>query len=114
MPACVKLLDDGAAYECYNISGAEAQTIPCYWAIANDTQAVLVNVNITFVASTLAGDVNRDGSVTIADVTALVDIILGKDSEEPYAYDHMAADVNGDGSITIADVTALVDVILGK
>ncbi|MCR5131102.1 MAG: dockerin type I repeat-containing protein [Prevotella sp.] len=62
----------------------------------------------------LIGDVNGDGSVTIADVTALVNIILGKDNVQPYAYDHNAADVNGDESITIADVTALVNNILGK
>ena len=62
----------------------------------------------------VVGDVNKDGSVTIADVTALVNIILGKDNEEPYQYDHTAADVNDDGSITIADVTALVNLILGK
>lgn len=253
VPACVKILDDGATYNCYNIQGCDPQTIPCYWAIANEEKAMLVridftyvytlspivmqefdinvnypantnydsaggvvtasfdtaticallgtesmdavntyivnvtdskflanttdgwrdangdrgewgaengmcvkitdpasgsidyigsvvlthnegesytakwgfynpannyavvlNIHISFVAPSVSGDVNRDGSVTIADVTALVDIILGKDSEEPYAYDHMAADVNGDGSITIADVTALVDVILGK
>jgi hypothetical protein len=60
------------------------------------------------------GDVNRDGQITIADVTALVNIILGKDSTVPYLYDHQAADVNGDDSITIADVTALVNIILGK
>ena len=60
------------------------------------------------------GDVNRDGLITIADVTALVNIILGKDSVEPYQYDHRAADVNKDSSITIADVTALVNIILGK
>ena len=60
------------------------------------------------------GDINRDGSITIADVTALVNIILGKDSTKPYAYDHRAADVNQDSSITIADVTALVNLILGK
>jgi len=63
---------------------------------------------------TILGDVNRDGSVTIADVTALVNIILGKDSTEPYQYDHVAADVNIDTTITIADVTALVNIILGK
>ncbi len=60
----------------------------------------------------LPGDVNRDGDVTIADVTALVNIILGKDTEN--VYDHEAADVNGDGDVTIADVTALVNIILGK
>ena len=60
------------------------------------------------------GDVNRDGSVDMADVTALASIILGKDNTQPYQYDHNAADVNEDHTITIADVTALVNVILGK
>ncbi len=60
----------------------------------------------------LLGDVNGDGSITIADVTALVNIILGKDTEGQY--NRAAADVNGDESITIADVTALVNIILGK
>ena len=72
------------------------------------------NTVITVTASSLRGDVNRDGSVTIADVTALVDIILGKDPGPEYLYDHVAADVNLDTGITIADVTALVDIILGK
>ena len=56
------------------------------------------------------GDVNKDGSITIADVTALVNIILGKSTD----YDEQLADVNGDKSVTIADVTALVNIILGK
>ena len=56
------------------------------------------------------GDVNDDDQVTIADVTALVNIILGKGG----SYIQYAADVNGDGQITIADVTALVNKILGK
>ena len=60
----------------------------------------------------LLGDVNGDGKITIADVTALVDIILGKDSAG--TFNRLAADVNQDSSITIADVTKLVDIILGK
>lgn len=59
----------------------------------------------------LIGDVNQDGSVDNDDVTALVNIILGNDDEEPYQYDHEAADVNEDGEITIADVTTLVNII---
>ncbi len=58
----------------------------------------------------LIGDVNSDGGITIADVTALVNIILGKSSN----YNEAVADVNGDEHITIADVTALVNIILGK
>lgn len=57
------------------------------------------------------GDVNMDGVVGIADVTSLVNIILGKASD---ASESNVADVNGDGSVGIADVTALVNIILGK
>ena len=58
----------------------------------------------------LRGDVNQDGYVTIADVTMLVNIILGKQTD----YELAVADVNQDGRISIADVTALVNIILGK
>jgi len=58
----------------------------------------------------LRGDVNDDGKVTIADVTALVNIILGKTT----SYNAEVADINSDTKITIADVTALVNLILGK
>ena len=65
--------------------------------------------------TTVLGDVNGDGDVTIADVTALVKIILGKATEgDTHNYDFKAADVNGDGKRTIADVTALVNMILRK
>ena len=61
--------------------------------------------------ATLLGDVNGDGEVTIADVTALVNILLGKDTA---GYNLEAADVNSDGGRTIADVTVLVNILLGK
>ena len=62
----------------------------------------------------IPGDVNKDSQISIADVTALVNIILGKDNTVPYLYDHDAANVNGDNTVSIADVTALVNIILGK
>ena len=58
------------------------------------------------------GDVNQDSFITIADVTALVNIILGKASSSTENVNN-AADVNDDDAITIADVTALVNIILG-
>lgn len=62
------------------------------------------------------GDVNRDGKVSVADVNALVEIVLGKVTEANNTknYDFEAAHVNADEDITIADVTALVNIILGK
>ena len=63
-------------------------------------------------AKHVIGDVNRDGQITVSDVMATVDIILGMDSEEPYIYDHFAADANQDGTISVADAMAIVDYIL--
>ena len=78
-------------------------------------QIIVDDITLTYLTSTkLKGDVNKDKRITIADVTALVNIILGKDDTPPYVYDHDAADVNVDKKVTIADVTALVNIILGK
>ena len=56
----------------------------------------------------LLGDVDGDGNVGIADVTALVDYILDHSNE--IVAD--AADVDLDGKIGIADVTVLIDYLL--
>lgn len=63
---------------------------------------------------TLVGDVNRDNAVTIADVTALVNILQGKDSKEPYLYDHVAANVDGINGVTPDDLTALIQLLINK
>ena len=55
------------------------------------------------------GDANMDGSVTIADVSTLIDYLLSGDVTP---FDELAADVNQDQSITIADVSALIDILL--
>jgi len=54
-------------------------------------------------------DVNCDGVTGIADVTTLIDYLLGAD---PQPIDLNAADVDGENGITIADVTALIDLLL--
>ena len=79
-------------------------------------KAFLVSEKFNPVKLFLKGDVNRDGQITIADVTALVNIILGKATPENDSdkYDFEAAYVNNDDIISIADVTALVNIILGK
>jgi len=59
----------------------------------------------------LAGDVDGDGHVNIADVTALIDYLLGGDIQ---GLDVIAADVDLDGHVNIADVTALIDKLLSN
>ena len=57
----------------------------------------------------IIGDVNMDGAVNIADVTTLIDYLLGS---SVLHFDAVAADVKNDGVINIADVTALIDLLL--
>ena len=58
----------------------------------------------------LMGDVNGNGFIDIADVTDLIDYLLGN---MPSGFVTEAADVSGDGIIGIADVTSIIDMILG-
>ena len=62
-------------------------------------------------APTVIGDVNMDGAVNIADVTTLIDYLLGSNVSQ---FDEVAADVNSDKVINIADVTALIDRLLSS
>lgn len=57
----------------------------------------------------IKGDVNADNEVNIADVNALIDIILTSVVEGDWR-----SDVNGDGEITIADINAVLDLILNN
>jgi hypothetical protein len=57
----------------------------------------------------LIGDVNGDGEVTIGDVSALIDYLLGNSGSVVSFED---ADINGDGEVAISDISALIDLIL--
>ena len=59
-------------------------------------------------AGNCRGDVNGDGHVTIADVSILIDGLLGNGT-----MDDDAADVNRDGIVSISDVSTLIDYLLG-
>ena len=69
---------------------------------------------LTFRNPLMPGDLNGDGVLSIADVTALVDVALGRDATQPYRFNHTAGDIDGDTQITMADVRVLVDMVLGK
>lgn len=62
--------------------------------------------NMKLVIEDARGDVNRDSFIDIADVTALISIVLKK-SDYP-----AEADCNGDNEVNIADVTMLIGRVL--
>ncbi len=60
-------------------------------------------------SAVVPGDVNGDGTVTAADITALYDVLLNND------YSHVVnGDQTGDNIITAADVTAVYTILLSN
>lgn len=71
-----------------------------YWNLFTN----IVEMNMD---ETPPGDANGDGEVNIADISALVDVILSGEFSS-------ACDVNDDGEINIADINAIIDIILNQ
>lgn len=92
-------------------AGVDQPNIPLTVPVAaiNSYKAAEQWKEFKFAKTWTKGDVNADGEVNIADINALVDIILGNPADSDTM---MRADVNGDGEVNIADVNALVDMIL--
>ena len=57
-------------------------------------------------SSGIEGDVNGDGAVNVADISAIISVMAG---EEPLFAP--AADVNGDGHVNVADVSMVIDIM---
>ena len=53
------------------------------------------------------GDVNGDGAVNVADISAIISVMAGTE-----AYEN--ADVNGDGSVNVADISNVISIMAGE
>lgn len=69
---------------------------PCEYFISDDT---------------ISGDVTGDGQVDIADVNAVINIMLGKAQASDFPGD---SDVNDDGMVDVSDVNIIINLMLGK
>ena len=101
-------------WETYSVSLSEG-THTLSWSYIKDSSVnatgdyfAVDNVAITL-GDAERGDVNADGQVNIADVTALIDYLLSGDES---TVDLDASDANQDGNVNIADVTSLIDYLL--
>ena len=99
----------GAGWELTGDYSAAVQTIKTY--LNQRFEYLDAKFKELAASSTRKGDINGDGEVNVADVTTLVDYILGKN---PTNCNESACDINGDNEINVSDVTSLVDIILGK
>ena len=95
----IRLADTGTVGEYYGTITATTDVVSAY----ADVEGIVTAKPVT------RGDVNMDGIVSIDDVTALIDFLLGTG----VTIDEQAADVDASGDIDINDVTALIDILLG-
>ena len=113
-----KNIEDG-----YFLNGAGSHFVKTAQGVVNAFEAYADNVrtseavqfqivldeNAEDAPSGLRGDVNKDGTVSIQDVTALIDLLLSGDS----GMDLTVTDCDLDGKVSISDVTSLIDYLLG-
>ena len=101
---------------CYYPSSAEQNDPPTYQQVAQAKAKKIhfyhfVNYKweeMSDTPPTIPGDVNGDGAVTSADITALYNWLLSNDSSAI-----VNGDQDGDGIITSGDVTAIYNILLG-
>jgi hypothetical protein len=67
------------------------------------------SASVATMAVNKKGDVNGDGLITVADVTAVVDVLLERQMPNISVSN---ADINGDGEVTIVDVVEAIHLVL--
>ncbi|MCR5069521.1 MAG: BspA family leucine-rich repeat surface protein [Prevotella sp.] len=92
----------GAKYSNGTIVDIDGNEIQRYW------------VTIEYAEPYILGDVNGDGSITMADANMVVNYFLATDPSSIANFNVTAADVNGDKSITMADANQIVNMFLGQ
>ena len=97
---------DGS-HQTIDIMGLNRDT---YFEITSQTNKYTVR-DITADYTSLTGDATGDGVVDIADVNAIINVMLGKVVTDEL---RAASDVNSDGLVDIADVNMVINIMLGK
>ena len=59
----------------------------------------------------VAGDLNNDGGVNIADIVLIIDVMSGENND---ASMRQIADITGDGDVNIADIIAAIDLMIAQ
>ena len=78
----------------------------------NDVPATMPDHDVVITGTFLPiGDANGDETVDIADAVAIVNYIMGSQSD---GFSILAADANGDGVVDIADAQCIVNFIVGE
>jgi hypothetical protein len=84
----------------------------CLGREGNTSTCVTALTVVRPASATIKGDVNNDGSVTMADANMVVNYFLAEDKDSISGFNKEAGDVNKDGDISMADANAIVNIFL--
>ena len=98
----------------YKVTGLHPGTTYLYdvKAVNDDKHDLQSDWSNKIEVTTLAGvpgDVNGDYEVNIADINALIDLLLSGNTSSP---NYGRADVNGDGEVNVTDLSEIINIIL--
>lgn len=92
-----------------NLGICNANEYSCMLSCIENGETIFTRDDFSLPGTLLHGDVDGDGFVTSADISALYNYLLNNDDT------HIAtSDVNGDSFVTSADVTAVYNFLLGE
>ena len=119
-PSMSLLFEDSSGEYFYQYGGSACKNVgkfnPCVivapdgFDFGTDTSGIFYWKGGRFHLPYPLGDVNHDGSVSITDVTMVVDYLKGDWWFDNF--DVISADVNGDKTVTVSDVTKIVEIII--
>ena len=78
----------------------------------NDLDALQDLIDNFSTSNILAGDINADGYVNVADIIILMQHILGNNQDD-FNVEELG-DMNGDGIVNVIDVVEIINTILGE
>lgn len=113
-PTADKVMTDGTegnnvvAKKAYSqeITGLTSSAAKVYVVMQETTNNSTLMLSVDMPAAYLLGDLNDDGTVNIADVVKLLDLVTAGETVETGL-----GDLNGDGVVNIADVVKLLDLV---
>ena len=111
-PDAAKILAEGQKAEAaegentLDLTGLSRNAGKVYLVLKDEAGANSLVYAADIPSAWIPGDLNNDGKVTNADVSALLDKVTAGETEEL-----AVGDLNGDGKITNADVSRLLDLV---
>ncbi len=108
------IMINGITSNKYNVTGLLPETtynydVMAFYGSTSSNWSNMIEVTTIAGGGQVYGDVNCDGEVTVADITALYNYLLSGD--ETFL---ATSDVDGDGSITSVDITCIYNILLGS